>query len=100
MITLNKGAKIKCKKCNKLYDITIEDFGEFEETSDERSMGYETQYSWIYEQDCEKCSNSLEMTIDGYEYPSGILNYQEFNVEGCLIIEEPSLEVISQDEDY
>lgn len=91
------GTKVKCKKCNKLHDISPEDFDEPETTSDERSMGYETQYIWEYEFNCDKCNNELKITIEGYEYPVGILNYQEFNVEGCLIVDEPSLEINNED---
>jgi len=97
---IDKGAKIKCKKCNKLHDISPENFGEPETNSDERNMGYEIQYSWEYEFKCDKCKNDLNITIDGYEYPVGILNYQEFNSGGCVIIEEPSLEVNNEEEDY
>lgn len=96
---IKQGTKVKCKKCNKLHDISPEDFDEPETTSDERSMGYETQYTWEFEFNCDKCNNELKITIEGYEYPVGILNYQEFNTEGCIIIEEPALEINNQ-EDY
>lgn len=94
---ITEGTKVKCKKCNKLHDISPEDFDEPETTSDERSMGYETQYTWEYEFNCDKCNNELKIIIEGYEYPVGILNYQEFNVEGCLIVDEPSLEINNED---
>ncbi|MES2619199.1 MAG: hypothetical protein V4613_15080 [Bacteroidota bacterium] len=94
---IRSGAKIKCKKCNKLYDISPEDFGEPNTSSDERNMGYEIQYIWEYEFNCDKCNNDLHITIEGYEYPVGILNYEEFNSEGCSIIEEPSLEINNED---
>jgi restriction system protein len=95
---IDKGAKIKCKKCNKLYYISPEDFDEPDTTSDERSMGYEIQYTWDYEFNCDKCKNELKITIEAYEYPVGILNYQEINAEGCNIIDEPSLEINNEDE--
>jgi hypothetical protein len=49
---------------------------------------------------CDKCKNELKITIEGYEYPVGILNYQEFNTEGSIIIDEPTLEITSLDEDF
>jgi len=94
---ISSGVKIKCKKCNKLYDINPEDFGEPDTSSDERNMGYEIQYSWEYEFACEKCDNHIHIYIDGYEYPTGILNYEEFNSEGCSILENPSLEIDNDD---
>lgn len=97
---ITQETEVKCKKCNKLHSISPEDFGYPETTSDERSMGYETQYIWECEFNCDKCNNDLKITIEGYEYPIGILNYQEFNAEGCIIVQEPLLEVNSEDEDY
>jgi hypothetical protein len=97
---IDKGAKIKCKKCNKIHDISPEDFGDPETTSDERSMGYETQYTWEYEFSCDKCNNDLKITIEGFEYPEGVLNYQEFNSEGCVIVEDPSLEINNEADSY
>jgi restriction system protein len=92
--------KVKCKKCHKLQEISPDDFEEPETNSDERNMGYETQYIWEFEFQCDKCKNELKITIEGYEYPVGILNYQEFNNEGCIIIDEPTLEITSLDEDF
>lgn len=100
MITIKQGAKIKCKKCNKIYDINPEDFPEADVTYDERNMGAEAQYLWQYDFQCDKCQNSLILTVEGYEYPIGILNYQESNSEGCVILEKPSLEVNYEEEDY
>ncbi len=96
---IKTGITIECKKCNKIYDINPEDFDEPETSSDERSMGYEIQYIWTYELECEDCNNVLKVVIEGYEYPTGILNYEEFNVEGSTIISEPSLEINYTDED-
>jgi hypothetical protein len=92
--------KIKCKKCQKIHDICPEEIDDPEINSDERSMGYEIQYIWEHELICDRCKNNLKITIEGYEYPVGILNYQEFSSEGCSIIVEPSLEITSIDDEY
>jgi hypothetical protein len=94
---ITQGAEVKCKKCNKLHDINSEDFDDPDTTSDERSMGYETQYTWENEFNCDKCNNELKITIEGYEYPVGILNYQEFSTEGCFIISKPLLEINNEE---
>lgn len=94
---LKQVTKIKCKKCGKIHDIDPEDFNSPKTTSDERSMGYEIQYTWEYEFICDKCENELKVIIEGYEYPVGFLNYQEFRTEGCLFIEKPTLEINSED---
>lgn len=97
---ISSGVKIKCKKCSKLYHISPEDFGEPDTSSDERSMGYEIQSTWEYELICDRCSNNLHVTIDGFEYPVGILNYEECSSEGCIIIDKPSLSIINEDYEY
>lgn len=96
---IKQGTSVRCKKCNKLHNISPEEFDDPETSSDERNMGYEIQYIWEFEFICDKCNNELKISIEGYEYPSGILNYQEFNSEGCIIIENPSLE-INNEEDH
>ena len=94
---IKKGATIRCKKCSKQHEINPEDFEEPGTSSDERNMGYEIQYTWEYESPCDKCNNDLRITIEGYEYPEGILNFEEFKSEGCTIIDKPSLEINNDD---
>ncbi|GAA3773456.1 hypothetical protein [Flavobacterium ginsengiterrae] len=96
---IKTGINVKCKKCNKIHEINPEDFDEAETNYDERNMGYEIQSIWEYEFNCDECGNELKILIEGYEYPAGVLNYQEFNVEGCIIVVEPTLEVNYNDEE-
>ena len=91
---ISKAPTIKCKKCGKIYHLEIDDFGDAETSSEERNMGYETQYTWEFQMECEKCNNLLTVTIEGWEYPVGIYNYDEFTTEGCLFIEKPELEIV------
>lgn len=94
-----KGAEIKCKKCFTKYDISPEDFDVPETLSDERSMGYEIQYTWEYEMICDKCENEIQIIVEGYEYPQGILNYEEFTANGCILLGNPSLAINHLDDD-
>ncbi|MCA6065804.1 hypothetical protein JI747_001355 [Chryseobacterium sp. RG1] len=93
MMIISKGPKIKCKRCQKQYDIDPVDFDDADISSDERSMGYELQYTWQYMSNCVRCKNELTIIVEGYEYPVGAFNYEEFTYEGCIVIENPELEI-------
>jgi hypothetical protein len=97
---ITKGAKIKCKKCFAQYDISTQDFGVAQPLSDERSMGYETQYTWTFESICNKCQNGMQVILEGYEYPEGVFNYEEFTANGCILIENPKIEIQHIEEGY
>lgn len=97
---ISKGPIIKCKKCNKKYEIEPDDFGEPETYSDERNMGYEIGYVWEMEFECDKCNNEISITIEGYEYPVGVYNYENFSTSGCNFIEEPALEIVYEKDNY
>lgn len=82
----------KCNKCKKKFNTDIQDFGSPEVYYESRNMGNEIQFVWNYENECENCENSIEITIEGYEYPEGFFNYEETTSEGCLIIDKATLE--------
>jgi DNA-directed RNA polymerase subunit RPC12/RpoP len=44
------------------------------ESSDERDMGAETQYSFTEEVPCPQCSHLNEVTGEVWEYPDGAVN--------------------------
>ena len=90
---ITKPPVIKCKKCGKIHQTEIGAFGEPETSSDERNMGYETQYTWELEFPCDKCQNDMKVIVEGWEYPSGIYNYDEFTSEGCIFVDKPVLEI-------
>ena len=94
---ITRPPTIKCKKCGKVHKFEVENFGEPETVSDERNMGYEIQYVWETAINCSKCQNLMAVTIEGWEYPVGVYNYDEFTAEGCLFIEKPELEIVFND---
>ena len=99
-MTLKEGPIIKCKKCLTEYNILPEDFDGPDAASDERNMGYEIQFSWNYEVNCQNCQNEMHILIEGYEYPQGVFNYEEFTAHGCILIKNPVLEIqYLQDDD-
>ena len=91
---LENDFKIKCKKCNKEHFIGISDLGNPETASYERSMGYEIEHTWDYEFECDNCQNNIHISIQGYEYPENILNFENYNNgSGFIYITRPSLTI-------
>jgi len=95
-----KAPTVKCKRCQTINTTAIDDFQEPNTESNERNMGYETGYSWTLEITCTKCENELEIIVEAWEYPIGILNYTEFETVGCSFVEEPVVEVEFDNEQY
>lgn len=95
---LEKGPKVQCKKCSQLFFLDVNEFDGPEINIDERNMGYETQYIWEYIGECNNCNNEISVIIEGWEYPQGVFNYDEFNSRGCKIVEKPLLKIHFEDD--
>lgn len=98
-MTIVSPPELKCKKC---FTINVPNVDEFEDpstSSSERNMGEEREFTWELEMECSKCKSPLSITISGWEYPVGILNYQETKATGCLVSKDPVLNVVFDDED-
>lgn len=91
---------LKCKTCFTLNKPKIEDFDEPEIQCYERNMGPENEFLWSLDFECEKCKSELTVQISGWEYPTGIMNYQETETSGCSIVEEAFLEVEFDPNDF
>lgn len=83
---------IQCEKCGEIHIIDRNSL-EIYTYTDERSMGTATEYDFVGESVCYNCGNRMCYTVKGYEYPVGCLNYEDYESEGCLFIQEPSVEV-------
>lgn len=81
--------KFSCNQCGLFYE--IDDTGlDFECVStSERQMGTEKEYSGRIEQSCDTCLNQMIIEFSFWEYPYNVLNYYEYNQEGCIVSEEP-----------
>lgn len=49
--------------------------------------GTECQYEGIIEDTCPNCGNSIFINLSVWEYPVGVVNYQEETIEGDEILE-------------
>ncbi|WP_286707540.1 hypothetical protein [Flavobacterium sp. 38-13] len=84
--------EFKCKRCLKNFEIESDDF-ERNTYSYERNMGNETQYNWNYVGNCPHCMNDIEISFDAYEYPVGVLNFEDSELTGCEFISKPIFDI-------
>ena len=83
---LNKPIIVQCKHCGAIIEIDTD----FEyASSQERSMGLETQYQGIIDDYCPNCSNPVFISIDVWEYPIGAVETYSIDTNGVELIESP-----------
>lgn len=71
---------IKCPNCNNTEIVDLEDFV-YDQTSYERNMGLEIEYSISCEEyQCPKCSKISTISGSIFEYPVGVYNYDNIEV--------------------
>lgn len=83
---------IKCCTCGEKHIIDKESL-DINTYSYERQMGDEVEYIFSGETNCINCGAVLSYIVRGYEYPVGCLNYEDYESEGCIFLQEPSLDV-------
>jgi hypothetical protein len=93
MIRIKTQIELECKKCSSIINIEADELGDPEQNVSERSMGDEIEYYWIHEINCKKCNNAIQATFMAYEYPIGILNYNDCEITGAKCLKKPKYEV-------
>lgn len=81
---------IRCDDCGELFSIDSGNF-DFEWVGgivDDRGMGYEMEYEYEDSCFCPNCGKQIDLTFQVWEYPMGVFNYQNIDVDGGEI-EEP-----------
>lgn len=77
---------IKCPNCGNMETVDLEDFV-YDQTSEERNMGLEIEYSISYEEyQCPKCLKTSTISGSIFEYPVGA--YDSDTIEVTLNDEE------------
>jgi len=73
-LPISHQAQFKCRGCGATitHTFTIQDL-EYE-SSDERGMGEQTQYSFTEEVPCPHCGHSNVVKGEVWEYPEGVVN--------------------------
>lgn len=57
--------------------------------TDDRSMGTEYEFESIIEDNCPCCGNPLYVKISVWEYPQGMINDYDIDIDGAEIITPP-----------
>lgn len=94
MLELRK-CHLTCCNCHEEFDAP-EDL-EAETYSEERNMGAQIGYTWAYEDECPKCHNQYDFEINAWEYPIGILDYDELGKNGVEV--EYDVDIVQETED-
>lgn len=81
-LRINNDMVVRCEECDS-ENIIFGTEVEFELTSvEERGMGEEIGYDAEEERSCQNCGNEITIRITAYEYPLGVLNYDDHSVSG------------------
>lgn len=83
----NKIIKVKCD-CGKIITIDLtEEYLSWEIVeTDEREMGDERLNEAVLEVECEECKKTIYITLHVWEYPEGVENMHEIEVDGGTLI--------------
>lgn len=83
MLALKK-CQLTCSSCGKVFS-SSKDL-EADTWSDNRGMGEQIGYTWIEEGVCPQCNLDFNFQIDAYEYPIGILDFDDcVKSEGVVV---------------
>lgn len=98
MIKISGDTTVKCDECQELCIITQDDF-EFngsltEESMNDECMGSQTRYDYTYVGTCDNCEHQFTVKIFYWEYPEGAFNDDDYDTDGCSIIDKPSYTII------
>lgn len=77
-----------CSKCGKRHHYKEDELEmDFECVgSDERNMGPENEYQATEYFECDECGNDINITFSVWEYPVGIHNYDDIEIDGGTLI--------------
>lgn len=80
--------KFKCNKCGRIHKYDESEFNlDFDHISgSERSMGAENQYQAEEHFKC-SCGNEIDVTFEVWEYPQGIHNYDNIEIENAELLD-------------
>lgn len=90
---MNYIVKLKCNACNSIFEVDLEDLELSWEVveSEERGMGTELHHQAIVDLECPDCKVPITLTLDVWEYPLGVFNLDEIEVDGAIIVKKCAL---------
>lgn len=84
----NESLNIKCGTCSKEFFIHKDELNfdwEVVEGSD-RQMGSEITYNSYEYCECPHCDSSIEITLELWEYPEGMVNHTDLEIDGGRLL--------------
>jgi hypothetical protein len=78
---------VKCLKCGASYKHSCDILEWSCVESHEREMEEENHYEASWEDTCSKCSNFMKITFHCWEYPPGVINTTDIDLEGVELID-------------
>lgn len=63
-------------------------------------MGPEIEHLFSVDIDCDRCGNSMSISIRAFEYPEGALNDVDTEAFGCSFVEQPDVDVVWEDYEF
>lgn len=93
-ISVNGTLTVKCEKCNEIFSEESDNLDlDFEVYSvDERKMGPEYSHRAEAYLECPKCKSDIIVSFELWEYPVGVHNYDEIEIENGELLEKPTIE--------
>lgn len=81
---------LQCENCNEEFKVYESELNwEWESSGTwERGMGPETEWIDVEQISCPNCDQDIELTIELWEYPTGVLNNVQMSCDGAEIIKE------------
>ncbi len=78
--------KVKCDKCGTINTIPASDVDLQQIGGQERQMGPEIEFEGVVEINCTKCGAEIIYTERLWEYPVGVENHSEVEVQGGEVV--------------
>jgi len=96
---------IKCNSCNKIFEIDLSEYDiEWEEVEAHvREMGSERNHEAVITGiECDNCGESIEVTINVWEYPDGSFLEPIISIDGGKLVDSDGMNDIfpSNDDDF
>lgn len=78
---------VRCDTCGELFEVTSADLNFDWESSgvDNRGMGAEIEYDAYESTECPNCGRQIDLTLQVWEYPAGVFNNQNIEIDGGYI---------------
>ena len=94
---------IRCDKCGELFVFDTDNMAfdwEGGVVDEDRGMGCEVEYESHESCECPNCKSQIDVTLRVWEYPAGVFNYQDIDIDGGEIDTTIDLEKYIDLQDY